>query len=261
MLLSSGCETISQDLTLLANTLTPPTPSEAAVMMVDPYNPDHRREGTVWIANSPFGGEPQYIRFYRESIDQEDDPTVLAVSIRALGRHGSPDDAPLIASRLEHRNDQVRWEAAKALQRLHNPTIVTGLLNVLRNQQESPMVRTEAADALGQYPHDRVFQALVAALDSRHLALNMAAEQSLSTLTGQSLGLDSSAWSRWYNAQQPAERFAGRQDYYYPTYMRARTFLERIAFWSARTFESPGIPAGMEPASRRRTYENDDQAE
>lgn len=230
-------------------------------MMLDPHNPDHRREGTVLIANSYFGGEPQYVGFYRESVQNEDDPTVLAVSIGALARHGTPEDAPLLATHLAHENVQVRWEAAKGLQRLHNPTVVTGLLGIVRNQQEEPSIRAAAASAIGQYPQDRVFQALLAALDSRHLSVNIAAEQSLQTLTGQSLGLDSTAWNRWYREQPTAQRFAGQQDYLYPTYHRDPTLFERLTFWTTRTFERPGIPAGMDPSSRRRTYDNGDQTE
>jgi HEAT repeat protein len=152
----------------------------------------------------------------------------------------------------------VRWEAAKALQRLHDPQVVTGLLAVLRDQEEETRVRMAAADALGQYPQDRVFQALVAALESRHLALNLAAEQSLETLTGQSLGLDSRQWSRWYRTQSPAERFADRQDYYFPTYSRKLSLVERMMFWQPKTFEQPAIPVGLRSRETMRTYDNGD---
>lgn len=257
----SGCETVSQDLQLLGSILTPPSPTEAAVMMLNPHNPDDRREGTVLISNADFGGEPQYVRFYQESVERENDPTVLAVSIRALSRHGTQEHAPLIARHLAHTNMQVRWEAAKGLQRLHDPQVITGLLNLLRNQEEDPLVRVAAARALGQYPQDRVFQALIAALDSRHLSINLAANQSLTTLTGQSLGLDSRQWSRWYRAQSPNQRFADRQDYYFPTYTRRLTLFERLTFWSTKTFEQPGIPVGLTSLQTMRTYDNGNDAQ
>jgi len=256
---SGGCETIRQDVSMLTNALTPPSPTEAATMMLDPYNPDHRREGTVLIANSYFGGEPQYVRFYVQSVEQEDDPTVLAVAISALARHGTEEHASLIARHLTHPNRQVRWEAAKGLQRLHDPQVVPGLLNVLRDQEEDPQVRVAAARALGQYPQDRVFQALVAALESRHLAVNLTAEQSLETLTGQSLGLDSREWSRWYRGQSPGERFASQQDFYFPTYSRGLTLFERMMFWQSKTFEQPGIPVGLRSLETMRTYDDNDQ--
>lgn len=257
--LLGGCETVSQDIALLTDALTMPSPTEAATMMLDPYNPDHRREGTVLIANSYFGGEPQYVQFYIQSVQQENDPTVLAVAISALARHGTEQHAALIAQHLTHPNTQVRWEAAKGLQRLHDPQVVPGLLNVLRDQDEDPHVRVAAARALGQYPQDRVFQALVAALDSRHLAINLAAEHSLETLTGLSLGLDSRQWSLWYRDQSPQDRFAHRQDYYFPTYSRRLTMFERMMFWQPKSFEQPAIPVGLGSIETRRTYQDSQQ--
>jgi hypothetical protein len=120
----AGCSTAGQDLSEFGNSLTPLTPSEAARRMVDPHDPDNRRTGTVLIANSPFGGADAYIAVYRDRVAREADPLVKAVSIMALGRYGVPDDAPAIAATLEDEQFQVRWEAAKALQRIHNPAVV-----------------------------------------------------------------------------------------------------------------------------------------
>jgi hypothetical protein len=178
------------------------------------------------------------------------------VAIRALARHGAAEDARLIAPQLEHANVQVRWEAAKGLQRLHDPTVVGKLLDVLRNPEEQPDVLIAAATALGQYPEDRVFQALVALLDHRELAANLAAEQSLHTLVGRSFGLDARAWLTWYNAQA-GDRFAGRLEYLYPTYERDESWFERLAFWSNRVREYPAPPAGLKAQSGRETYQND----
>jgi predicted FMN-binding regulatory protein PaiB len=254
-----GCDTISQDISFFTESLMPPTPREAADMMVDPHNPDNRRRGLVLIANSIFGGVDEYVNWYRLTVENpEEDPTVKSVAVRALARHGQPSDAPLIATQLGHSSEHVRWEAAKGLQRIHNPDVVSSLLTVVRNQEEQPRIRVAATHALGQYPQDRVFQALIAALDSRHLSINLAAEQSLTTLTGQQLGMDARDWSRWYGDTSVAARFANQQDFLYPTYMRDESWIEKLAFWTSRTFEHPGVPTGLAPASQRRTYDNDD---
>jgi HEAT repeat protein len=255
--LATGCETLGQDLNDLAKSLVPPSPAEAARMALDPHDPDRRREGTLLLGNSDFGGAEPYLRMYRDYIQTEGDPLVKAVAVRALARHGSPEDAELIAAQLEHPNVQVRWEAAKGLQRLHNPRVVPELLAVLRRVDEHADVRTDAALALGQYPEDRVFQGLVAALDARELALNVAAERSLSTITGESHGLDPRAWLNWYNAKDD-NAFAGRQEYLYPTYRRKESWYEKLAFWSPKNFEQPAPPAGLRPLSERSTYEDDD---
>src|SRR6185295_4051963 len=113
-----------------------------------------------------FGGAEVYLRAYRDYIQHETNPLVKAEAIRALGRHGSAEDATLIAGQLKDDNIQVRWEAAKALQRLHNPAVVPDLLRILRDDQQTADIRMAAACALGQYPEDRVFHGLVGALEA-----------------------------------------------------------------------------------------------
>jgi hypothetical protein len=251
----AGCTTIKQDFDDFAESLTPRTPAEAARMMVDPHDPDDRRRGTVLIANSPFGGADAYVAVYRDRVEHETDPLVKAASITALGRYGEPDDAPAIAACLDDEQFQVRWEAAKALQRIHNPIVVPDLLRVLRAGGEQADIRVAAAVALGQYPQDRVFQGLVGALDARELSVNAAARESLTTLTGQDFQLEPTAWLNWYNSVE--RPFEGQRGYLYPTYHRRETWLEKLAFWSSKTYEQPAPPAGLEPPPRR-TYEDDE---
>ncbi|MHC4588884.1 MAG: HEAT repeat domain-containing protein, partial [Planctomycetota bacterium] len=251
----AGCGSMGQDLSEFGESLTPVTPPEAARMMVDPHDPDNRRAGIVLISNSPFGGADAYLAVYRDRVANETDPLAKAASITALGRYGGPDDAPAIAACLQDEQFQVRWEAAKALQRLHHPEVVADLLRILRNDREQPDIRVAAAVALGQYPQDRVFQGLVEALDAPELAVNAAARRSLSTLTGQDHGLYPAVWLSWYNAAE--EPFEGQQEYLFPTYQRQETWLEKLAFWSTKTFEQPAPPAGLRPPPRR-TYQDEE---
>lgn len=256
-----GCETIGQDFSEVASAINPTTPAEAAKMMVDPYDADNRRRGTVLISNAPWGGVEVYVTAYRDMVDHERDPIVKGTAIRALARHGAPEDALRIIPHLSHENPQVRWEAAKGLQRLHNRTAVTDLLRVLRDEVEQADVRIAAATGLAQYPEDRVFQGLVAALEARELAVNAAAQRSLVTLTGQAHGLDARRWLQWYNTMpSPEHAFAGRQEYLFPTYHRDDTIWEKLTFWSSRNFEQPAAPAGLRPKSERSTY-GDEQTE
>lgn len=252
-----GCETVSQDLSDFASSFVPTTPAEAARMALDPYDPDRRREGTLLLGNAPFGGADVYLVMYRDYVENEQNPLVKAVAIRALGRHGTPEDAMIIVAQVRNDNVQVRWEAVKALQRLHNPGAIPALLTVLRDLEEHTDVRVGAAIALGQYPQDRVFQGLVAALDARDLAINIAAESSLGLLTGQTLGLDPRPWLTWYDGHAD-DAFAAQQEYLYPTYQRDDTFFEKIAFWNSRVQEEPAPPVGLRPSSERQTYAADD---
>lgn len=252
-----GCETIGQDVSDWATGLFPPSPSEAAAMAADQNDADRRRQGIVYLENAPFGGNPPYLALYRDYVREDNDPLVRAVAIRGLGRWGDPADALLVAPKLEDENMQVRWEAAKALQRLHQPQVVGDLMDALSNGLNSSDVRVAAAIALGQYPQDRVFQVLIAALDQRELAVNAAAAQSLRVLTGEDHGMEAPAWLASYDAR--ADPFADGEEFLYPTYHRKDTFFEMLAFWSTRFQEQPGIPAGLAPRDERRTSDFRDE--
>ncbi len=255
-LVGAGCETIGQELDDIAKGIFAPTPAEAARMAVDPHDPDRRREGTLLLGNASWGGAPAYLTMYRDYVEHDRDPLVKAVAIRALARHGFAEDAAIIAPRLRHDNVQVRWEAAKGLQRLHDPGVAPDLLRTLGTLDEHSDVRVAAATALGQYAEDQVFQGLVGALDARELSVNIAAEDALRVLTGRTFGLDPRPWLNWYNGAADTA-FDGRLEYLYPTYQRDATLMEKLAFWKSRRYEQPAPPAGLRPRSERRTYEND----
>lgn len=251
-----GCDTASQDFTEWTQSVVPLSAGQAVRLMVDPYDPDNRYKGTVLIVNSPFGGGEPYVVLYRDRAAHETNPLVRAASIRALGRYGAPTDAPAIAANLStDQADVVRWEAALALQRLHNPSVVPELLRTLRDENEGSDVRCAAAIALGQYPEDRVFQGLLQALDSVELGVNVSALESLKTLTGENFGLDPRPWLSWYKSTR--DPFAGQRPYVYPTYQRGESFLEKLAFWSSESYEQPGTPAGLTPPGERSTYPDD----
>lgn len=252
-----GCDTLESDLKSIGQAIKPTTPADAARMMMDPYNADNRREGTTLISNAPWGGVDIYLSAYRDKVLNEQDPIAKAAAIRALARWGDPEDAVRIIPHLTHENLQVRWESAKGLQRLHNSVAVPDLLKVLRDDAEHSDVRVAAAIALGQYPEDRVFHGLVAALDARELAINTASENSLHTLTGEHHETDSVRWLAWYNStMQSGDIFADRSEYLFPTYTRDDTFWERVMFWTTRHWEQSAPPAGLRPKSQRSTYED-----
>lgn len=259
---AAGCDTVTSDLSDIAGAFVPTSPGEAARMAVDQNDPDRRREGLILLAGAYFGGEPRYVDLYREYAEHDGDPIARAVAIRSLARHGTAEDAGILAANLEHENAQVRREAARGLQRLHDPAVVPALLRVLADEEEQGDVREAVARGLGQYPQDRVFQALVAALDARELAVNVAARHSLRDLTGEDFDDDAAAWLRWYGAAQRAgTSFTEGLTYRYPVYTRGPTFLERLAFWNRPVYEQPGVPAGLEDRTRRRTWDEEPPTE
>jgi len=178
-----------------------------------------------------------------EQATTDGDSGVRAMAVRALGRHGSPEHAPILLGAFADADDLVRWETARALQRIYAPEAVGALVDHLDPRTEpSAVVREASAIALGQYPEPRVAQALFGALNDRQLAVNVAANRSLQIITGEDFPPDAADWVRWYNAEP--EPFANRGVYEYPVFQRDAVWWEYLAPWSEVPNEIAGRPAG-----------------
>src|SRR5690606_8434688 len=105
----------------------------------------------------------------------------------------------------------VRWEAAEALKKLHNPVVVGPLIQALKSDPDAD-VRQTAAEALGQYPQPIVFDTLLGALTDANYGVVRAAANSLSILTGRDFGSDAAAWLAWSNEHR-ARLFADQLPY------------------------------------------------
>lgn len=224
----------------------PPPPAVAAAWAVDPYDADKRYRGTLLLANAPFGGESVYLELYRGAVS-DGDPAVRAAAIRGLALHGAPSDVERIVPNLAAEDRLLRWESARALQRLHEASAVPALLRAIDEKNEAePLVRSAAATALSQYPEPRVLDGLISALGDRDLTVNQAALAALRTLTGQDLGLNIRAWVAWRGETRDA--FAGRQPFVYPVFYRDRRLLEWVLpFWRPPN-EIASTPEGMDVA-------------
>lgn len=229
---------------VLAPFLKRTTPAEAAAWAGDPYDADKRARGMNLLMNAPWGGEQVYLELYRAHITDEYAP-VRAVAARALALHGGPDDVERILPLLNEDHPQVRLEAVRALQRLHNPVAIGPLIERLSPAKESePEIRGEAASALGQYAEDRVLQALVGALADNSLLVNTNALSSLRTLTGnEELPMERRAWVDWLKDTQTP--FAHRQPYIYPVFWREKRWIDWIPFMPAVPNEQASTPAGF----------------
>jgi len=243
-----GCDTASSDFASFTESFNPPTPQQAAQWALDMRDAENQRRGTLLLANAWYGGDPVYLAAYRLYVEENTDPLVKVAAVEALGRHGTAADAELVAKQLRDRSLQVRVAAAKALQRLHNPSVTTTLCSRLIDEGEEASVRIELAIALGQYPSDDAFQALAASLDARELGVNLAALDSLQLMTDQDFGLDRPLWLSWYASTRTP--FSRRLQYLYPTFWREKGFWDYVIFWAPVKFEQPGVPIGMqEPAA------------
>jgi len=239
----AACEGAGSDLRDFGATFTPPSPQEAAMKVTNPSDPEAQRSGVVLLSSAPWGGSPVYVKLYRLYVEENTDPLVRAAAILALGRHGDPTDAELIAKQLTHNSKQVRLAAALALQRLHDVKVADAMWRRLIEDREEAEVRVELAIGLAQYPTDAVFQALCTALDQRELSVNIAASDSLRLLTNHDYGMDRKLWLAWAKPQKSI--FDQRLVYLYPTYQRPIDGWDVMVFWQPITWDKPALPTGM----------------
>ena len=254
-LLATGCDTISSDFQDLVDQLSPTSPAKAGEWATDFADPENQQRGLTLLGNAPWGGGEEYLKLYRSCIEGPFDPLVKAAAIRALAFHGDAEDAVLIVKSLDDPIIYVRHEAAKGLQRLHDPRVADEIWQHLVVEEDGG-VRVELAVALGQYPKDSVFQALVLTLEAQELGVNLAAADSLRTLTGENHGLDSRSWLAWYRSSK--NPFGLEEVYLYPVYTRPLGWLERINIFNPIVWEKPSLPRGLEVKGMRSTWTDDD---
>lgn len=252
--LATGCASDgNEDSSLLsefARSAQSTTPGEAAREAFNRYDSDARRINVTLLANAPFGGEEIYLDLYRLLLE-DPVPAVRAVCIRALGRHGTPADAQEIEPLLADDNDFVRWEAAKAMKKLHNPAVIDALIDRLKEDDDLD-VRMAAAQGLGQYPRPQVYDALVGALDDPEYGVSRAAADSLHTLTGADLGRDARDWLAW-GRENRRRLFDDGALYTYQPYddppgWLYRTLVDPVIFWKDPQSPEPKVPAGLRPS-------------
>jgi len=245
----TGCNTFDgapRGAESLFQILAPQTsPAEAAEMATDPYSAEKRYKGITLLSSADFGGQPVYIELYIDNLD-DSDASVRGASVRAIGRHGDPEHAPMLIEALSDEDDFVRLEAARGLQRIHSEDAIDPLLTLIDEAEEANTdIRTAAADALGQYRYKRVVLGLMGALRDSRLAVNSRVQHSLMILTGQNFGLDRLAWIDWYN--ETDDIFAGAQPYTYPIFNRKKKIIEYLPLVPPPPNESKGSPVGMDP--------------
>jgi hypothetical protein len=221
-----------------------PSTGESVEMAMDKYDADQRYRGTLLLSTKPFAGEELYMRLFTDN-SKDKDPGVRTAATRAIANHGGPEHVGILIERLTDEDRLVRIEAARGLQRIHSTSAVDALIKSMSGEVEAePAVRSEVADALGQYAQGKVVEALIASLDDSNLAVNSRSLSSLKTLTGQDYGFDRRAWLDWYNATD--KPFAARSVYTFPAFHREKTLIEYLPFVPLPPNEASMPPAGME---------------
>jgi hypothetical protein len=247
LVVAGGCDTFesSRGAASLLQVVQGPTPTQATQWALDRYSPNNRYRGTMYLATQPWGGGPEYMQLYVDAT-QDTDAGVRAAGVRGLALHGDGSHVPLLIEALTDVDSIVRLDAARALQRIHEPSAVAPLLAAIRIEREdNELIRAESAHALGQYAERRVIDALIASFEDPSLGVNESARLSLRTLTGQDFGYDVRGWVEW-TSDNP-DVFLARSAYIYPAFWRDKRLIEWLPLVPQAPNEMASYPVGSSP--------------
>jgi HEAT repeat protein len=130
-------------------------------------------------------------------VARDDDYTVRAAALRALNRCRAQGYTDLYLKNLDDSEPLVRLQAADALGNIPDPSTIDDLVDHMRNDI-SPDVRIACTDALRNFPQGEVISALVEMLDDRNFAVAWQARQSLALISGQDYRYDKQAWLDYF---------------------------------------------------------------
>ena len=125
----------------------------------------------------------------------DSDSRVRSVAATALGRAGDVKYLPDVVAALSDSAEEVRWDAAIALDNLIGDSAIEPL-KVHAMNDVSRDVRACATKALRHYRRKDVARTLVACLGDDTLDVRYHARASLTEITGRDLGYQTQAWSK-----------------------------------------------------------------
>jgi len=185
-------------------------------------DPDVRRGAVARVAGSSDCHRDWAVRGFAAIALMDSDPQARCVAIRGLARSGEATAVETLLKILNFRDyppeevrppdESVRWDAVVALRQLsqrgriapeQSERVVAALLDRLDNDS-SRDVRIAAARGLGDYPQERVVEALIRTLREEDFGLVHACESALVRLTGVTHDCDAYAWGQWLEANRPA---------------------------------------------------------
>ena len=168
--------------------------SYAAHKMKDTTSADKRVEGMLRLVDFDFARRGIYLTGYAYYARDTEDFTVRAAALRALNRCRAQGYTSLFLEALNDDQPVVRLEAADALGNIPDVSAVPLLEIHMGDAEPNPDVRIASAEALRNYPTNDVKHALVGELEDHDFGVAWQARQSLELLTGQDFRYDPKAW-------------------------------------------------------------------
>jgi hypothetical protein len=166
----------------------------AAKKMADTTSADKRVEGTLRLVDFDFARRGIYLKGYAYEARDTEDFTVRAAGLRALNRCRAQGYTWLFLQALNDDQPMVRLEAADALGNIPDASAVPLLEVHLGDAEPDPSVRVASAEALRNFPTNEVKHALVDELEDHDFGVAWQSRQSLELMTGQDFRYDPKAW-------------------------------------------------------------------
>lgn len=175
--------------------ITHDDPAYAVRKMDDVKSPDNQREGMLRLTDFEFARKGIYIKGYAIMARNSHDFTVRAAALRALNRCRARGYTVLFLESLSDDQPLIRLEAADALGNVPDKEAIPLLLiRMGADAEPNTDVRIACADALRNYHTTEVMRALAEVLDDQDFGVAWQARQSLELMTGQDFRYDSKAW-------------------------------------------------------------------
>lgn len=193
-ILAGGCANVDRSASRTKSRMFGPSATELVAMAFDADDSDRRREGVTLLSDRSWGLEEPYIEGYATLLRTDTDPRVRSAAVRALGKAEDPAYLEDVINALDDPDEQVRRDAAAALDTLTGEEAVEPLRRRAEND-ESDDVRAACAKALRYYRRPEVVRTLIARLDDDAFCVRYCARRSLTELTGRDLGYDRDAWN------------------------------------------------------------------
>ena len=135
-----------------------------------------------------------YLKGYAYLARDTEDFTVRAAGLRALNRCRAQGYTPLFLQAINDDQPLVRLEAADALGNIPDPQAIPLLELHLGDIEPSLDVRVACAEALRNFHTVEVMRTLVGELEDQNFGVAWQSRQSLELLTGQDFRYDEKAW-------------------------------------------------------------------
>lgn len=188
----AGCAQKEWSADELIRAISGPSRKEIALQALNPDDPDARRRATLEMSDHDWGLEDPYTRIYVLQT-QDESPQVRSAAMTALGRTGDPNYIGDILEGLNDRDDQVRIDAATALDRVQGLEAIEPLKQHAANDSNYH-VQCASIRALRHYRRTDVLDSIILLLDDPQFGVRYHARSVLQEMTGEDCGYDSDCW-------------------------------------------------------------------